>query len=74
MMLTEESPSTRIKACPSATLSTTNLKWADVEEKTGLRGGRLETKPPELCYAPFCLFVFGATAPSGLGPPDAREF
>jgi len=45
------------KSVPSATLSTTELRWTDVEEKPCLRGGRLDTKPPELWYGSFCSFV-----------------
>jgi hypothetical protein len=40
MKLTGENRSTREETCPSATLSTTNLKWIDPGSNPGLRGGR----------------------------------
>jgi hypothetical protein len=41
MKLTGENRSTRVKTCPSATLSTTNPTWTDPGSNPGLRGGRL---------------------------------
>jgi hypothetical protein len=38
-----EKPKTSEKACPSASLSTTNLTWTDPGVKPGLRGDRLAT-------------------------------
>jgi hypothetical protein len=40
MKLTGENQRTREKACPSATLSTTNPTWTDPGSNPGLRGGR----------------------------------
>jgi hypothetical protein len=38
MKLTEGNRSTRVKTCPSATLSTTNPTWTDPGSNPGLRG------------------------------------
>jgi hypothetical protein len=43
MKLTGENRSTWGKACPSATLSTTNPTWTDLGLNPGLRGERLAT-------------------------------
>jgi hypothetical protein len=43
MKLTGENRSTLGKACPSATLSTTNPTWTDPGSKPGLRGERPAT-------------------------------
>jgi hypothetical protein len=39
MKLTGENRGTRVKACPSATLPTTNPTWTDPGSHPGLRGG-----------------------------------
>jgi hypothetical protein len=39
-MLSEENRRTRIKTCPSDTLSTTNPTWIDPGANPGLRGER----------------------------------
>jgi len=38
MVLTGDTRISRTKTCPSATLSTTNLKWTDLGTNPGLRG------------------------------------
>jgi hypothetical protein len=43
MKLTGENRSTRVKTCPRAALSTTNVTWTDPGLKPGLRGGRPAT-------------------------------
>jgi hypothetical protein len=43
MKLTGENRSTRVKTCPSATLSTTNPTSTDPGSNPGLRGERLAT-------------------------------
>jgi hypothetical protein len=43
MKLTGENRSTRVKICPSATLSTTNPIWTDPGSNPGLRGERPAT-------------------------------
>jgi hypothetical protein len=43
MKLTGENRSARGKTCPSATLSTTNLTWADTGSNPGLRGEKPAT-------------------------------
>jgi hypothetical protein len=43
MKSTRENRSTRGKACPSATVSTTNATWTDPGSNTGLRGERPAT-------------------------------
>jgi hypothetical protein len=43
MKLTGENRSTRIKTCPSVTLSTTNPTWTDPGSNPGLRGERPAT-------------------------------
>jgi hypothetical protein len=43
MKLTGENRSTRVKTCPSATLSTTNLTWTEPGSNPGLRGERPAT-------------------------------
>jgi hypothetical protein len=40
MILTGENRSTRSKACPSATLSTTDLMWTDLGSNLRFRGER----------------------------------
>jgi hypothetical protein len=40
---TRENRSTRVKTCPSATLSTTNPTWTDPGSNPGLRGERQAT-------------------------------
>jgi hypothetical protein len=43
MKLTGKNRSTRVKTCPSATLSTTNPTWSDPGSNPGLRGERPAT-------------------------------
>jgi hypothetical protein len=43
MILIEENRRTRIKMCPSATLSTTNPTWTDLDANPGLRGKKPAT-------------------------------
>jgi hypothetical protein len=43
MKLTGQNRSTRVKACPIATLSTTNPTWTDPGSNLDLRGERLAT-------------------------------
>jgi hypothetical protein len=54
MKLTEENRSTRGKACPSATLSTTNPTWTDLRSNPGLRGER----PATNCLSHGMAFVY----------------
>jgi hypothetical protein len=60
MKLTGESPSTRGKTCPSATLSTTNPTWTESGSNPGLRGERPATNHLShgtALYVCYCLLL-----------------